>query len=315
MPNLRPIQDLAKLAQIRIWDLAHNANPDAAVASLFTTLQIGRRLEQSRGDIICYSTGGGFRGGAMNSLRGIATEFKPSAAILRQALQQLEADRPDKDGFAAALRGEFRTFSHELENPEEALSVNGTPPLSLRIITHVPYMFHPNLTRRLGAEATRDAIDGIDLKPGYPGDLRDMGNLNKFISGHRGNMLGLELLLIQTDFDHSMLDHRLKTQSTVSANEAFLALALYHREHGALPATLDALVPDYLPAVPRDYFDGQPIRYSRDFRAVWSVGSDHFTVTGTDLDSETTNDEVYLPLDFAAPAANPKPAPATPPQP
>ncbi len=29
-----------------------------------------------------------------------------------------------------------------------------------------------------------------------------------------------------------------------------------------LPATLEALVPDYLPAVPRDPFAGQPFRYS-----------------------------------------------------
>lgn len=111
------------------------------------------------------------------------------------------------------------------------------------------------------------------------------------------------------------LDRRLIQQSTISANEAYLALALYQREHRELPATLDALVPDYLPAVPRDYFDGAPIRYSRDFRAVWSVGSHHFTVTSADLDPEKIAhnvDEVCLPLDFPAPTPDSKPAPATP---
>ena len=39
-----------------------------------------------------------------------------------------------------------------------------------------------------------------------------------------------------------------------------------------LPATLEALVPDYLPAVPRDPFDGQPFRYSAEKRIVYSVG-------------------------------------------
>ncbi len=71
---------------------------------------------------------------------------------------------------------------------------------------------------------------------------------------------------------------------------------------GELPATLDALVPGYLPAVPRDYLDGQPIRYSREFRAVWSVGSDHFTVTDPNPDPSDLWSEVYLRLDFATPA-------------
>jgi hypothetical protein len=36
---------------------------------------------------------------------------------------------------------------------------------------------------------------------------------------------------------------------------------LYQMEHGRMPATLDELVPAYLPAVPLDPFDGQPFRY------------------------------------------------------
>lgn len=39
-----------------------------------------------------------------------------------------------------------------------------------------------------------------------------------------------------------------------------------------LPATQEALVPDYLSAVPRDPFDGQPFRYSAEKRIVYSVG-------------------------------------------
>jgi len=85
---------------------------------------------------------------------------------------------------------------------------------------------------------------------------------------------------------------------------------LYHRTPGELPATLDALVPAYLPAVPRDYIDGQPIRYSREFRAVWSVGRKNFNVTAPDLDEADTQNEIYLKLDFAELPTDAKPAPA-----
>jgi hypothetical protein len=40
-----------------------------------------------------------------------------------------------------------------------------------------------------------------------------------------------------------------------------IALKRYHLRHGHYPAALSALVPDFLPAAPRDPADGQPLRY------------------------------------------------------
>ncbi len=45
------------------------------------------------------------------------------------------------------------------------------------------------------------------------------------------------------------------------ASPLLLALRLYQLEKGKLPATLDALVPQYLPAVPLDPYDDRPFRY------------------------------------------------------
>jgi len=59
----------------------------------------------------------------------------------------------------------------------------------------------------------------------------------------------------------------------------FTAVALHrHRlKHGRFPASLGALVPEFLAEVPRDFMDGQPLRYRLEpdgqFR-LWSVGED-----------------------------------------
>ncbi|HWB00090.1 MAG TPA: hypothetical protein VG713_16465, partial [Pirellulales bacterium] len=60
------------------------------------------------------------------------------------------------------------------------------------------------------------------------------------------------------------------------ATEVAIALVLFQRRHGAWPQTLDELVPDLLPAVPPDRFDGQPLRYIvRDRHPVlYSLGND-----------------------------------------
>lgn len=55
------------------------------------------------------------------------------------------------------------------------------------------------------------------------------------------------------------------------------ALERYRLRNGTYPKTLEALVPDFLAAVPIDPMDGQPIRYAQDdnglFR-LWSIGDD-----------------------------------------
>jgi hypothetical protein len=47
------------------------------------------------------------------------------------------------------------------------------------------------------------------------------------------------------------------------ATQVAIALELYGRNHGSYPNTLDQLVPEYLDEVPRDRYDGQPLRYER----------------------------------------------------
>ena len=54
-----------------------------------------------------------------------------------------------------------------------------------------------------------------------------------------------------------------------------VAAARYRLAHdGEMPPTLDALVPQYLPAVPADPWskDGKPLNYDAATGVVWSVG-------------------------------------------
>jgi hypothetical protein len=55
-----------------------------------------------------------------------------------------------------------------------------------------------------------------------------------------------------------------------------IAMELYRRDCGDWPASLEALVPMYLPSIPIDDLDGQPLRYEvRDgVPWVWGVGAD-----------------------------------------
>ena len=56
-----------------------------------------------------------------------------------------------------------------------------------------------------------------------------------------------------------------------------IALERYRLKHGAAPAALAALVPEFLPAVPLDPYDLRPLRYrvlADGTPHVWSIGWD-----------------------------------------
>ncbi len=55
-----------------------------------------------------------------------------------------------------------------------------------------------------------------------------------------------------------------------------VAVHRYHAEHGAWPASLDALVGEFLDAVPLDMYTGEPLQYERTEEGfkLWSVGYD-----------------------------------------
>jgi hypothetical protein len=56
--------------------------------------------------------------------------------------------------------------------------------------------------------------------------------------------------------------------------DAAIALELYRQEHGRLPGELSVLVPKYLPHMPQDPFNGEPLRYGveGDGYLLYSVG-------------------------------------------
>jgi len=55
-----------------------------------------------------------------------------------------------------------------------------------------------------------------------------------------------------------------------------IALQLYRRKHGEYPSTLDVLVPEYLPQVPQDRFNGEAVKYKLvgGRPLIYSVGAD-----------------------------------------
>ena len=73
------------------------------------------------------------------------------------------------------------------------------------------------------------------------------------------------------------LERALQAETQKELAVAALALQRYALRHGHMPATLDQLVPEFVEAVPRDYFAGAPLLYRTNAAAaplLYSIGAD-----------------------------------------
>jgi hypothetical protein len=72
------------------------------------------------------------------------------------------------------------------------------------------------------------------------------------------------------------VDASLRTAAANDAADALIAAERFRRRHGRLPERLEELVPEFLPAVPLDAYDGKPLRFQRSGHelVVYSVGED-----------------------------------------
>lgn len=81
------------------------------------------------------------------------------------------------------------------------------------------------------------------------------------------------------------------------ATRAVLALLIFERRKGVLPAKLSDLVDEkILKSVPNDPFSGNPIQYSRERQIVWSVGQNGLDDDGQSGPSRWAGDDAVWPI-------------------
>jgi hypothetical protein len=89
------------------------------------------------------------------------------------------------------------------------------------------------------------------------------------------NAVGKLLAGMLTSALDAALNRSFRCSAGRAATRALVALRLYEMRHGRLPESLGALVDEgIVETVPVDPFSGEPLRYSRERRVVWSVGPD-----------------------------------------
>lgn len=290
--HARALRQLFQISALRARLLAKSGQRDEALAWLAANLRAAQKIENAQGGMLIWFVGNAAHGVIRSEIERLvlADDFSPANG--RLLIATLEETRPGTAGIANAIRREHAEI-------KSMLAGMGSQPL-----------LKPNITERLHAEYIRTVLGFVDAN--WTTLEARMPNIEDFLAANSpkwnpDNRTGRKWITEATPDLQGLLGRRLHFQSAISITQALIALRLYEIEHDALPAKLADLVPDYLAKEPLDYFDGHPIRYSRDFLALWSTGKDGFTVTSPEIPWRKDPPPHLKIVPPAEPAAPPKP--------
>lgn len=269
IPSLTSPMSGARLLALQARVRAHRGDPAGAAKALHTIFMLSRSLEEEPmllpQLVRCASDRI-----SLEQLEVLLGSVDFSDDDLRRLQADLQAAKY-KDGLYKAMLGE-RTFGIEAyENPPSS----GAGDLGgriLRLATHGSFNLYLDHMDRLLTATRRSWPETILEAEKAESELRQVIDGNWPLARLKHSMTGRLTPVLATTFARMA-----QSQGINSAANAAIAVQLCRRKHGNFPTELEELVPEFLPQVPIDPFDGQPLRYrvEDDGYFIYSIGTDH----------------------------------------
>ena len=303
LPHLTSSRDVANALKLRAYALTITGEHDAVPTTIRRTLGVADAADTGHPSLVGHLVGIG-----VDALAGdVAARVAPhldvgeggaDPAELRGLIDLLLDDTPRRDGWRAAMEWEAMSQQRMID-----VLLNAGP-MGEKDVARLPLrLVYKAIVRGDGAELARLTLAYLEAAEAedFPATADARATLDRFE----------ERILEQFEWRnpvsrvmHPSLDGVLKayylTRNARRLAAVSLAVRLYRHDHGdALPPTLDALVPEYLPAVPQDAMTADaPVRYDPDRGVAWTVGLDREDHGGVSMDDRLRADPEATPREI-----------------
>jgi len=297
LPYLASWKQLAQLAMVRENFLLHRGQDQAAFDELVKHIQLGRRMENSHGVLIVYLVGAAVNTMGLGQIQHWVGKTQLTPDQLKAYSLQLKT-QPGEAGeaFANAIRVEHQVQMNTLAAMRAGrIKSEDLPHFGFWSVWPI---FSYSQTEGLFA---RGALMLVKAAPHHYSEANVAGMQARpdMVSiCLSGNPVGQILFYMMMPALAGSLEKKSKGDVQLQAIRTILALRAYQLTHGHLPPDLNALVPEFLEAVPVDDFDGQPLRYSAEKKIVYSVGKNLKDDGGDDQASPHDSSQRHLDLAF-----------------
>jgi hypothetical protein len=277
-------QVLALSTTLSVKTVFERQRGDLAAAADTATLSLrfgAARLRHAR-TVVDYLVGRAVTDNAMWQARKTAMDARLSDAGMAQLAREVVLVGDSRRHLSAALDSWATSFLLETEKYSVGIFMGYTVPQCeyphcLRPVLGAYFLHRRRTALMIDAQCQADRRLTVETYASVsqrdkqrPADSRLRAALRWVTPNEVGSDMARER---EMNFAQAFL-HACRLSAARSGTQLMIALARHERREGALPATLDTLVPDLIDAVPADPFDGQPFRYSRERRIVWSISED-----------------------------------------
>jgi hypothetical protein len=275
LPHTQRMRGAARLLALEAQVKAHEGDAAGSAAAIHAGFAAARTLEHDPILVVllvrinCEEL-------ARNQIEQLLSKVEFSDADVARLRSDLRQARYQAS-LLRAMQGERVIGLATIRNPAQALAepdtnLGGDAPLGgLRL-------FRGNDTRCY-LECMELVVDQAKLPP--PQALAGMKRIDADVAARMGG--GSMTARIRNPLTNLLVPALSKVFSATARGtasndtaDAALAVEQFRRLHGRLPERLDDLVPEFMPSVPTDAFDGKPLRYivRPDRYVVYSVGQD-----------------------------------------
>jgi hypothetical protein len=257
MPNLMQLREWAWLLVLHARVSAHAGQHDEAAKALCASRQLSRHLGEDPG-LLPLAIASAMEDETQRGLEAIVLWDTPGKVDdARRYRAVLAGQRPAHERFARTVRYERACGLNLMDR-----MACGQPPPGMPRTRD----FYPGSGVSAGwYGAERHCYDEVmraQIEMIKRGEVVQDGDLERLFEKHqRGPAFTARRLA--TNGPRLQIGLNM-TEDLRRAGDAALACLLFRLEKGRDPGSLDELVPQYLPAVPRDTFHGHPLRLRRD---------------------------------------------------
>ncbi len=270
-------EQLVDLLRTRALLRAHEGAWDEAFESAIAILRLAQRLEgASRAVLTTTMMSVGYRADALETMRRLVAMAPLGDAQARRWAETLLPYRSDPAAWKRMWAVEYQQWKSLLgwigERAAEE-SRTGSERLDEAEVTWEDLHALRRETERtleVFAELTRAYQRASEGNCEALGEMRFPDTTTPAADGSIGSDLALEISA--PDYRDFFL-RRCAEDTALAATQTLIALRAFQHDHGGLPDALTELVPTYLAAIPTDAFRGEPIRYSKAERFVYSPGT------------------------------------------
>ena len=284
LPDYYPgLLDLGRLLHLSTMQARQAKQWDKATVSCCDQLRFASLVQNNPGSLIHALCGMHLLGWGLDETRKMAISPDVTEEQLRKLSEALRYLESWDESFIRAMKAEYQLNANTIDdmvsgkiNLDSKQVKKGSSDESDRM--PVGFLFQPNKTKKILADVFRNKIKNIPRSPAERESMdieqqieMELSAPTRFVSPNPLGKIFIALVVPAVESANIAND---RTKIELAATRLIVACRWYEKDHGELPPSLNALVPEYLDAVQRDPYDGKPIRYDRDRAIVYSIGKD-----------------------------------------